>query len=406
MSYQPGTLYSPNYNPRVLGVSNNQQAHAIFDSKPGIGSIDLGLDSPKDALASSGRRAMGIDSPLTKKNKDVFSITSNDRDLLAYTQSSTSNLGANLYDHAMTQRMADDYGGMPIWSDAGKATYARVNNNKDTIQKPLVGTIGDTLGDWRFNEDHFRLPAKFSPASRTLRKSCKDLGQRHPNGRPFANVVLACPPQRQDGSIIPGVDAKNPSDWQSMNTPQNTNIDDEKSTNWHYSKDMNSSHGTNCVPHRSTGGHYFVNSGVTGDTIINTRTEKIMEREFYDLGLKPRTLMGGGYSRKVKAREDALIGQRGRLKKVDTKTNKQYLDIMEATKKSVGQREYNRTDNDPFNPRYEQDNSAYCTPTSEWKSEASWMNSQATERLTGARSQLEIKQIEEAKRRTTLFRRS
>ena len=50
---------------------------------------------------------------------------------------------------------------------------------------------------------------------------------------------------------------------------------------------------------------------------MNTRTETINDREFFDMGTKPRTMYGGGYSRAVKAREDALLMQRGRLKKTE-----------------------------------------------------------------------------------------
>jgi hypothetical protein len=51
---------------------------------------------------------------------------------------------------------------------------------------------------------------------------------------------------------------------------------------------------------------------------MNTRTETINDREFFDMGTKPRTMYGGGYSRAIKAREDALLMQRGRLKKTES----------------------------------------------------------------------------------------
>ena len=371
--YQPGTLYSPNYNSRVMGVGTTRPAHNVFTSKPGVGPGDLSLDRKSDAMQSSGRRTMGLpSSPRQLRKKDVYAQSNQDD--LSFTQSSTSLLGRNLFDHAITKRMADDYSGNPIWSDAGKASYARVENNKDITTKPLIGNLGLSLNDERFNEEHFRLPAKFSPASRTLRQGCPDLGQRHPNGRPFANVTLAVPPQRTQG---------------------------EDSTEWHYTKDMNSSHGVKAVSHRSSGGKYFRNSQVTGDTAVNTRTESINDRSFYDLGAKPRTLMGGGYSRAVKEREDALLNQRGRLKRVEETPQ----ELLDATRRVMTQKQHFMVDEDAFNPRYEQDNSAYCTLTSEWQSSASAQNNEAKERLTGARATLERQQIEEANRRTTLFRR-
>jgi hypothetical protein len=164
---------------------------------------------------------------------------------------------------------------------------------------------------------------------------------------------------------------------------------------------MNSSHGVKAVSHRSSGGKYFRNSQVTGDTAVNTRTESINDRSFYDLGAKPRTLMGGGYSRAVKEREDALLNQRGRLKRVEETPQ----ELLDATRRVMTQKQHFMVDEDAFNPRYEQDNSAYCTLTSEWQSSASAQNNEAKERLTGARATLERQQIEEANRRTTLFRR-
>ena len=270
--YQPGTLFSPNYSPRVRGVGAKDQSHAVFTSKPCVGPIDQALETSRDAFATTGRRTMGMMSPRQTVQKDVFSL-SNDSE--GYTLSSTSTLGKNLFDSSMTQRMSTDYSGNPIWSDAGRNQYARVEGGKDVMQKPLVGDYATGLTDARYNEDHNRLPAKFSPSSRSLRPGCPDLGQRHPNGRPFANVILAVPPQRQD----------------------------EDSPHWHYSKDMNTSHGVKNVSHRSSGGKFFRNSAVTGETIMNTRTESIQDRDFYDMGTKPRTMYGGGYTRAVKERE-------------------------------------------------------------------------------------------------------
>lgn len=71
----------------------------------------------------------------------------------------------------------------------------------------------------------------------------------------------------------------------------------------------------------------------------------------------------------------------------------------------MGKKEHHIVIEDAFNPRYEQDNSAYVTPTAEWQSTANWTNHNAKERLMGSREVLERQQIEEANRRTTLFRR-
>jgi hypothetical protein len=82
----------------------------------------------------------------------------------------------------------------------------------------------------------------------------------------------------------------------------------------------------------------YKNSAVTGDTIMNTRTETINDREFFDMGTKPRTMYGGGYSRAVKAREDALLMQRGRLKKTERIPD----DIMQGKVYSKRKRACNR----------------------------------------------------------------
>jgi len=341
----------------------------VFNSKPGVGPVDLGLETQRDAFVSSGRRAMGM-SPRSIAKKDLFSVTNNGNQ---YSLSSTSILGKDLYSTGMTEREATIYGGNPIWSDAGRANYARDSSQRDTIFRPLIGTISEKLTDSRFNEDHNRLPAKFSPASRTVRRGCPDLAERHPNGRPFHNVTLAVPPQRQD----------------------------EDATHWHYEKEFNSSHGTNIVPHRSNGGKFFRGSGVTGDTMMNTRTETIEERDFFDMGTKPRTLNGGGYSRAVKAREDALLNQRGRLKR----TEKIPDELMEATKDALGKRAFFIVKEDMFNPKEEADNSAYVTPTAEWQSTQSYTNQQARVRLQKTQTHVERRRVEEAQNRATLFRR-
>ena len=49
-------------------------------------------------------------------------------------------------------------GGNPIWSDAGRNNYARDESNRNTLTKPLVGTIGLPLTDGNYNEDYNRLP--------------------------------------------------------------------------------------------------------------------------------------------------------------------------------------------------------------------------------------------------------
>ena len=186
-SFRPGTLYNPNYNSSVQGVGTNQLPHDVFTSKPGVGPVDLGLEAKSDALASSGRRAMGM-SPRGIHKKDILSIGS-EGDM--YSHSSTSKLGRNLFENSMTQREAKVFGGNPPGSDAGKANAARHENLKDYMCKPLIGTFGVPLTDGDYNEDFARLPAKFSPASRTVRKSCADFASRHPNGRPFSNVILS-----------------------------------------------------------------------------------------------------------------------------------------------------------------------------------------------------------------------
>ena len=369
-SFRPGTLYNPNYNSSVQGVGTNQLPHDVFTSKPGVGPVDLGLEAKSDALASSGRRAMGM-SPRGIQKKDIFSIGS-EGDM--YSLSSTSKLGRNLFENSMTQREAKVFGGNPPGSDAGKANAARHENLKDYMCKPLIGTFGVPLTDGDYNEDFARLPAKFSPASRTVRKSCADFASRHPNGRPFSNVILSVPPQ----------------------------MTSHDSSDHHYDKSYNTSHGSGRkVAHRSVGGRYFRGSDVTGDTIMNTRDTSINDRNFFDLGCKARTLNGGGYSKKIKEREDALLGQRGRLKRVDTIPD----DIMEATKAALGKKQHHMVNDDIFNPRQEQDNSAYVTPTSEWKSNSQYANENAKTRLMETQKSMMNAHVNEANFRASLFRR-
>jgi hypothetical protein len=313
---------------------------------------------------------MGM-SPRGNQQKDPFSIGSEGN---LYALSSTSTIGRNLFENSMTEREAEVFGGNPAWSDAGKANAARYESLKDYIAKPLVGTLGVPLTDGDHNEDFARLPAKFSPASRTVTNGCADFASRHPNGRPYSNVTLSCPPQRQD----------------------------EGAKHWHYEKNYNTSHGSGRnVAHRSDGGRYFRGSDVTGDTIMNTRDTSIDDRDFYDLGCKARTFNGGGYSKKIKEREDALLGQRGRLKRVETIPD----DIMEATRAVFGKKKHNMIKDDIFNPREEQDNSAYVLPTSEWKSNQQWADDQAKTRLAASQTRMMNAHINEANFRASLFRR-
>ena len=134
---------------------------------------------------------------------------------------------------------------------------------------------------------------------------------------------------------------------------------------------------------------------------MNTRDTSINDRNFFDLGCKARTFNGGGYSKKIKEREDALLGQRGRLKRVDTIPD----DIMEATKAALGKKQHHMVNDDIFNPRQEQDNSAYVTPTSEWKSNSQYANENAKTRLVETQKRMMNAHVNEANFRASLFRR-
>ena len=76
-----------------------------------------------------------------------------------------------------------------------------------------------------------------------------------------------------------------------------------------------------------------------------------------------------------------------------------------ATKDVLGKKVHNIVKVDPFNPKHEADNSAYVTPTAEWQSTTSWTNQNARTTLMNTQRMNEQTRVEEAQRRSTLFRR-
>ena len=375
-SFPQGSLFSTTYGPKTLRVGMQSQPDDIFVSKPGVGSVDLGLDRAEDSLRTSLRRDAGVGRIGRAGQTIVWSDPRENRQ------------GPSLFQPTITARQAEQYEGAPPMSDKGRRAYRRHELQQDVVYKPGVGNVPTPLVGTEFakyHAEHNRLDAKFSPASRTIRRGCvaatqSGLDPRKPNGRSFVNVTLACPPQR--GGL-----------------PKN---DDE--AHWHYSRQYNSSHGheDNTVAHRSEGGRYYAGSDVIPqDTALQTKTEGIEEREFYDLGCKPRLTGGQAYSKAVKAREDAVLAKRGRL------TVQQQIpeDIMQATRAAYGQMQNNIFVDDKFNPTIPSDNTAYVEQSSQWQSMSSVANSQAQDRLTNFQRKVENVQVREAQLRANLFRR-
>ena len=374
-SYPKGSLFSTTYGPKTLRVGMQSQPDDIFKDKPGIGPVDMGLDRPEDSLRTTMRREEGSGLLGRAARTIVWSDPRNNAQ------------GPSLFQPTITARQANEFDGAPPMSDKGRRAYRRNEMRQDVTYKPLVGNIPAPLVGTEFakyHEEHQRLDAKFSPASRTIRRGCiaatqSGMDPRKPNGRAFANVTLACPPQR--GGL-----------------PEN---DDQ--SHWHYSKKYNTSHGSkDTVAHRSEGGRYYLGSDVIPqDTALQTKTAGIKEREFFELGCKPRLTGGQAYSKAVKAREDAVLAKRGRL------TVQQQIpeDIMQATRAAYGQMQNNIFVDDKFNPSIPSDNTAYVEQSSEWKSMSSVANSHAQNRLTNFQQKVEDVQVREAQLRANLFRR-
>eukprot|EP00946_MAST-07B_sp_MAST-7B-sp1_P000456 g456.t1 len=374
-SFPQGSLFSTTYGPKTLRIGMKSQPDDIFRDKPCVGSVDLGVDRNEDCLRTTLRRNEGTGRIGRAAQTILWDDPRENRQ------------GPSLFQPTVTARQAEVYDGAPPMSDKGRRAYRRHEMQQDVVYKPNVGNVPAPLVGTeyeKYHQEHQRLDAKFSPASRTIRRGCiaatqSGMDPRKPNGRPFSNVTLACPPQR--GGL-----------------PEH-----EDQTHWHYKKSYNTSHGAkDFVAHRSEGGRYYNGSGVIDqDTMLQTKTEGIKEREFFDIGCKPRMSGGQPYTKATKAREDALLAKRGRL----TVQKDIPADIMQATREAHSQMQNNIFVDDKFNPSIPSDNSAYVELSSQWQSMSSVANSFAQDRLTNFQKKVSDVQVREAQLRTSLFRR-
>ena len=373
-SFPQGSLYSSTYGPNTLRVGQTLQPDDVFTSKPGVGQIDLGLENGSQSLQTTMRRNEGV------------GLLGRAANTIIWKDPNENKVGPSLFQPTVTKRIAEEYGSHPPFSDKGRRYNRKYESAQEVIAKPLVGNVPIPLVGTehaKYHAEHNRLDAKYSPASRTVRRGCiaatlSGMDPRRPNGTAFVNVELAAPPQR--GGL-----------------PEN-----EDETHWHYKKSYNASHGPDSnVARRSVGGRYYLGSEVSGDTMIQSKKEGIAEREFFDLGLKPRMSGGQPYTKATKAREDATLAKRGRL----TVQKDIPEDIMQATRDAYKQMQHNIFVDDKFNPSIPSDNTAYVEDVSQWKSAQTIANMKAQDRLENFQQNVNQQQVREAQLRANLFRR-